>query len=309
MRKYLHYFTKILVICFIIICLYSYSNKSYAVTTKENIEKLKQFIERYEQEELEKSERDSKKHGWKKMNAIRINFAITPKYIDPETNEEVIPYIGSFSAILADSEDKFKMQDIAVETFKEYFNKYISEELPDEERILDYFISGYFSYTRDYEYNDGDDIELKIRAFVIPASDNTTWAKGKDKYIGRLYTDKECIIEGYYTEYYYLHLVYQDGKYVIAYMDTKPEGFDDFVERMKTHGIDLLNIDYAELINSKSETELISQAAQYHNYNSENISLVEEKIGKVIIVTCSILIFGIVFIYFRSIKGKKINKL
>lgn len=94
--------------------------------------------------------------------------------------------------------------------------------------------------------------------------------------------------------------------YEVAFIDTMPEGYSDFVERMKTHGIDLENIDYAKLINSKSETEIIAEAVQKENFEAEKIIKTKSRINLFVISVCS---FGIIVIIIVNINYiKKLKK-
>lgn len=272
------------------------SNTIYAVSTKEDINKVKELIK-------EQAEKDMKEWHYTEYRSYVLGEKL---YTDPETGKQYPSSSGPASSMAKDSET-YKMEDIAVGVFKEYLDKYLSEEVPEEERLVDYFVGSFFPYTRPNDYKYGDDIEVMLSAFVCPVSENSVWGKNKEKvYVGQYDTDW-VIIEGYNTEKYYLHLVYENEKYVIKYMDTKPEGYDDFVERMKKHDIDLENMDYAKLINAKSEKEIIAESAEV--YKLENLNSISEieKINVLVIIIFSSLILITLFIYLRSLKKSRKN--
>ncbi len=304
MKKFLKSFTKIIMVLLMAIVFYGITNETYAASTKKDTEALKVYIEDYNKKELDQMN----KINQEKLTVIKSYISVPAKNTALETLNQEDKFV-SFSSHMG-LEENFKVEDIATNAFREYFDKYLNEDLSEDERLVDYFISGIFTYTKEETFKDGDDIEVRISAFVVPVSDNTIWAKNQEKRYGKFTNpenEKENLtIEGYYTERYYIHLVNKDGKYIISYMDTKPEGFDDFVERMKKHGIDLLNMNYAELINSSSEKEIISQAIEEHKYNSENTYLAENKISNIIVITCSVLLISIIVIYSKFTRKKKV---
>ena len=97
----------------------------------------------------------------------------------------------------------------------------------------------------------------------------------------------------------------QDGKYNVSYIGNMPEGFDDYVERMKARGIDLENIDYAELINSKTETELIAESVQVENFEMENVINTKSNINIAIIIICSLGLTLTIILAVKRIKQKE----
>lgn len=276
-------------------------NKCYAISSKEDIEIFKEYIEDWKQEELRKENFQGVKY-----KDIIYYFSASPKHIDSETGK--VSYddgIGSW--IMSPNTDDLKFNHFVEDLFTEYFNKNLDENLPDEERLLGYSISDCFPYTREELFKDGDDIEIKIKAFVLPASEKTVWAKNKEKIYAATYRkgyylenyEPKVVLEGYYTDEYYIRFSKQNGKYEVAFIDTLPEGFQDFVERMKTHGVDLENLDYAELINSKPTTEIIAEAAEKENFEVENVIKTKAQINISVITIC---ILGILFTVFLNLK-------
>lgn len=287
---------KIIFIVFIVfMILLTNSNTIYALSSKEEINRVRELIDENTEKEL------------KKLNCkyARIYVSGGEIHTDSETGEQY-PSTYAGSGTYSNDNESFKMLDICINTFKEeYMDKFLSENVKPEEKIIDYFISSYFPYTRENSFKEGDDIEFSISAFVFPEQEQTTWAKNKKKLYTGMYDYQEKkweIVEGYQTEIYYVHLVYENEKYAIKYIDIKPEGYDDFVERMKTHGINLENMDYAKLINAKSEKEIISEVAEVQNFESPN--LVIEKINVIIVIFFAILILITLFIYLKKLINK-----
>lgn len=274
-------------------------NNSYATSSKEDIEVFKESLENYTQRVMKKGFM-----GTPYKDAI-CYISGSPKAKNSETGEE---YIGSSygAGHFSEKENGLAYYHLIIDIFKDYFDKYLDENLPDEERLLDYFVSGIFPYTREENFKDGDDIEIKIRAFVIPASEKTVWAKNKEKvYVGAYENYKlKVALEGYNTDEYYVHFKKQDGKYNVSYIDTMPEGYDDYVARMKARGIDLENINYAELINSKTETELIAESVEVENFEIGNVIEVKSNINATVVIICSLGLIATLGLTIKRIKKK-----
>lgn len=296
--KNLKLFTKVI----IIVAIFSLFNinKCYALTSKEDVKEYIRIVDEDFQTKLKEN----------KMKDGRIFFSAYNVYgVDGRK------YFSYHNPMIPDNFDDnyYQMEDTVKKVFKEYFDRNLDENLPDEERLMDYIITeGDCLYTKKENYKDGDDIEAKVGAIVFPASENTVWSKKCEKVYAREYSKKiggMFEIEGYATESYYIHLKEQDGKYQITYLDTIPEGFSDFVERMKAHGIDLENIDYAELINGKSTTEIIAEAVEKENFEIENVIKTKSQINIVIISICALGIIVIISINIKLVLRKnKINR-
>lgn len=271
-------------------------NKSFALTTKEEVREYVSLVE----ENFQKDLKDNN------MKDGRIHFG--SYFCDRDKNKK---YISCSSSMIPESlpDNYYQMEDTVKEVFREYFDKNLDFNLSDEERIVDYIITGGSTYTRAENYKYGDDIEGIIGAIVFPASEKTIWAKDTYNVVfGEIYNKKTkdiLKIDGYATKDYYIHLKMQDGKYVITYLDTVPEGYYDFVERMKNHDIDLENLNYAELINSKTTTEVIAEAVQKENFEIENVVKTKSQINFVVILICSFGIIGTTFMNIKCIKKLK----
>ncbi len=292
--KSLNLLTKILLI---ISVFYLFNtNKAFALTSKEEVDEYIRIVEEDFKSKLKEN----------KMKDGRFSFYPYNVYgIDGRK------YFSNNCSMIPDnlSEDYYQMEDTVKEVFKEYFDKNLDTSLPDEERLVAYIVTGgNYLYTRQENYKYGDDIEARVGAIVFPASENSVWEKDCEKVYAQEYSKKlggMFEIDGYATEDYYIHLKMQDGKYIITYLDTIPEGFQDFVERMKTHGIDLENLNYEELINSKSTTEIIAEAVQKENFETKNIIKTKSRINILVIVVCSLGIILTLFINIKCIKKLK----
>lgn len=122
-------------------------------------------------------------------------------------------------------------------------------------------------------------------------------------------TQERKSLEGYFTDRYYLRLVKENDKYVIKFMDNLPEGYEEFVQRIKDKtGLDLENINYADFTNAKSKTEVIADAAEKSRLESskkqEAEELFENRVSLIIASICTFLIVVIMFNYFRYLRKR-----
>lgn len=188
-----------------------------------------------------------------------------------------------------------KMQDYVQESVGEYFKKYLNIE-NEKEKIKGYFLGNQFVYTRENEYKEYDDIEVRITVFFVPESNNSKWCENAQKAYIKLYhkENKEFVeIDGFSTSVY-VRLVWEDNKYVVKFMDNKPEGYDEFVSRMKEHGIDVENIDYPSLINANADVKQEIQAAEKKEFDTRQTEI--NIINNWIIAVCSAMIILIIMI-------------
>lgn len=295
MKKYIKFTFVILILFFLSFTI----NKCYAISTKEDVDGFKKYQEEYLQKELKKEN----------MRAGRLTFGGSVTSTD-----ETYTYISVAYSMIPYSMDEsyYLLDDIVENAFKEYLDKYLDESLPDDERLMDYITAGSSIYTRKENYKDGDDIEAKIGAYVFPVSEKTIWAK--DKKIAELqyFNDERnsmVTLQGYFTDGYYIRLVKENDKYVIKFIDTLPEGYSEFVQKIKdATGLDLENINYADFTNAKSKTEIIAEAAEKENLESANIdnqTIIEDKISIVIAAICALLIVIIISSYSSYLRKRK----
>lgn len=175
-----------------------------------------------------------------------------------------------------------KMQDYVQESVGEYFKQYLSSE-NEKEKLKGYYLGSQSIYTREYEYKEYDDIEARITLFFVPESNNSKWCENAKKAYTELYhkENKEFVeIDGFSTRVY-VRLVWENGKYVVKFMDTKPEGYDEYVARMKEHGIDVENIDYPSLINAEENVQKEIQEAEKKEFETKQTII--GSINKVIV--------------------------
>lgn len=197
-----------------------------------------------------------------------------------------------------------KMQDYVRKYVGEYFEEY--KKSNDEDKLKEYFLGNTSIYTREYEYNEMDDIEARINIFFVPESNKSKWRKNAQKAYTKVYhkaRNEFVEIDGYDTAVY-IRLVWENDKYVVKFIDNKPEGYDEFVARMKEHGIDVENIDYAKLINANADIKEEIQAAEKKEFEAKQITIGSIKKG--IIAVCGSLILLIVLInIFINKKSKR----
>lgn len=296
MKKYIKFTFVVLFLFFLSFAI----NKCYAISNKEEVENFRKYQEKHLQQKL-KEEKSAK--------VIKMFFGGCSSYIDEETGK-TYTYINPEGYQYSPNEDEFLLDNIMEETFKEYFDKYLDDNLPDNERLIDYIITNSFIYTRKENYKDGDDIEAEVGVYVFPSSENTIWAKDKEVVELKYYDDnKEVNLQGYLTDKYYIRLVKENDKYVIKFIDIYPEGYSEFVQKVKEKtGLDLENINYADFTNAKSKTEIIAEAAEKENLESANIDSQEiskDKISILIASICTVLIVIIISSYSSFLRKRK----
>lgn len=199
-----------------------------------------------------------------------------------------------------------KMNDYIYDGTKEHFKQYLNTE-NEKEKLKGYFIMGTSCYTRDTEYKEQGDIEAKVILFFVPGVKSSKWCEYAEKAYTKIYSEKikDFIeIDGYFTEIY-IRLVWENDKYVIKFMDNKPEGYDEFVARMKEHGIDVENIDYPSLINAEENVQKEIQEAEKKEFNTRQVSI--GTLEQWIILVCGVLIFLIILINIFINKKSKRN--
>lgn len=285
------YFIRIIFIISILLCFSFTIDKCYAISSKEEVEEFRKYQEKDIESQLKK---DNYKYGRYMISACKLE-------INSETGEE----LKIFGVGAKYSDKEFLLDNIVEEVFKKYFDKYLDENLPENERLVDYLIAGLSIYTREENYNDGDDIEAEISAYVFPAIQESNWAENnklvKLEYYN--YLDKNMhMLEGYFSDSYYIRLVKENGEYVIKFMDTLPEGYSEFVEKVKNEvGLDLENINYADFINAKSETEIIAEVAKEAKLEGATIEnneeIIENRISLIVSAICALLIVFIMYSY------------
>lgn len=276
---------KIFVLILISIALFS----NLYVYSYENLEEKFKLLEDVRKEIEEKASKELKPWRGQQYKYIRASFSGNKD----KDGIYCFTNCGYKSNIVYDN--YAQMSDYIYEITKEYFNQYLITE-NEKEKMKGFFITEYFPYTRDTEYSEKKDIEGKVTIFFVPEVKSSKWCDYADKAYTKIYSEKnkEFIeINGYYT-HIYVRLIWENDKYVIGFIDSKPEGYDEFVARMKDHGIDVENIDYPSLINAKTDIKEEIQVAEKKEFDVKQTEI--KILNKWIVVVFGIIIILIIII-------------
>ena len=188
-----------------------------------------------------------------------------------------------------------EVQEEAEKVFQEWLNQYTAKTASEEERLKIYYLTNCSCFSTYEAFQAGGDIEVKMGALVYPVSENSKWAQ----YEKHEYENPKDGI-GYYVPDYYMRMSKVDGEYKIVYMDFVPEGYDEYVQKMKEKGIDVENLDLKEILTQEAEekTEVIEQNAETQNLTAENEIVEKTSFG--ITLVCGVIVAG-GFVFF----GKK----
>ena len=200
-----------------------------------------------------------------------------------------------------------KMQDYVQKSVREHFDQYLKSENENEE-LKGYYVGNQFVYTREYEYKEYDDIEARITVFFVPESNNSKWCENAKKACTKLYhkENKDFVeIDGFSTSVY-IRLVWENDKYVVKFMDTKPEGYHEYVARMKEHGIDVENIDYASLINAEVNVKQEIMEAEKKEFDAKQIAV--GSLRNIIVISFGSIIVLIILINILINRKNKLKK-
>ncbi len=184
-----------------------------------------------------------------------------------------------------------EVQEEAEKVFQEWLNQYTAKTANEEERLKIYYLINCSCFSTYEAFQAGGDIVVKMGALVYPVSENSKWAQ----YEKCEYENPKDGI-GYYVPDYYMRMSKVDGEYKIVYMDFVPEGYDEYVQKMKEKGIDVENLDLKEILTQEAEekTEVIEQNAETQNLTAENKIVEKTSLG--ITLVCGVIIIGC-FIY------------
>lgn len=275
---------KIIVILAFIICLFTFINTVYA---EENLEEKIKLIEdcktEYEKELLKES------GTWKGRK-----YTYAHGYLHGCIDENEIVQIEGFAGGANFEYDNFmKMEDHIENVAKEYFEKFKKSE-NELDKIKSFLVSSSSTYTRDYEYKEKDDIEGRVSVLVVPESNNSNWLDNAKKAHIKIFNKNtnDFIEADMFLLTLYVHLVWENDKYVIKYIDDYPEGYSEYVARMKENGIDVENINYAELINAKETKQQEIIEAEKKEFNAKQTTI--NNINKELTICFSGMIFLII---------------
>ena len=256
---------------------------------------------------LEEAKKEGEKNFLKTLTPYRgkeYKYARVYATLQEDENGDKFFYFGGGGAASWEYNNYFKMKDTINNAINENLKEYLSTN-NENEKLKGYFIMNCTSYTRENEYKEQSELEGKIILFFVPEIKSSKWCEHAEKAYTQIYNErvKDYIrIDGYYTEIY-IRLVWENDRYVIKFLDNKPEGYDEFVARMKENGIDVENIDYAKLINANADIKQEIQAAEQKEYESKQVEV--GNIRKGIIISCGSFIFVILFVNLIIDRRKK----
>lgn len=283
----------------ILISIAFYMIGNLKVYAEENLEEKFKLLDEC-REEYEKSLMNES-GSWRDKKYIYANGYLSGTLDD----NKVIQYTSFWGNAGLEYNAYYKMQEYVEDYTEKHFEQYLTTN-NENERLNGYFFIRHSIYTREYEYEEYDDIEAKVTMFLVPESNDSKWCENAKKSHIKLYHKKSeefVEIDGYSISVY-VRLVWEDDKYVIKFMDTKPEGYDEYVARMKEHGIDVENIDYASLINAEENVQKEIQEAEKKEFDAKQTVI--GNINKVIVAVFGGLIILIILInIFINKKSKR----
>ncbi len=215
-------------------------------------------------------------------------------------------HIGYGTSQNARKEENKEVVKIVREKMEEYAKRFTSEDCPEEQKIQDdyyIYVEDLYSVDDENPYKTGDDIEALVQI-------SATSINGTSNYWKENFSNNEL----YYDEYdekYYVHMYYfvrlsvvpETNEYEIAYIDFKPENFEQKISELKDKGIDLESLDVKRILDTKytddievvpsSKTSVTSgEKTEYNDSQIEEISNTANIIRIVCISLLSVLVIG-----------------
>lgn len=193
-----------------------------------------------------------------------------------------------------DAEDVY---DVVEDVFKDWIKQYTLDSVSEDERIKkEFYVTNYRCFYDYQTFKEGDDISAYIGALVYPLKgEDSKWSKFQKA----LYPEQNKDV-GYYPDYY-VRLSKIDGEYKIVYIDIIPEGYYEYVDKMKNLGIDVENLDLEKLLNSdyEEDSEVTKQSGEIQEFKTSNQIIEKTSIG--ITIFCSFMIGLFIIIYIKKI--------
>lgn len=209
-------------------------------------------------------------------------------------------------------DEHLKLSEIIKEKIDALIKDFISKDYPEEQKIRDDYdiaVNKIYSISEEKSYIDGEDIVAVIQIYAHPLDENNNYWK-ENFSNNELYYDK---YEEEYSVYIYyfvrLSMNSETGEYEIAYIDSKPENFEQSMKDLKEKGFDLENLDVKKLLNTNyadeikvvSSTNTIIESAEKTEYNSNQIQEMKNISNVIRYVSVFALIITIILI----IKSRK----
>ncbi len=207
-------------------------------------------------------------------------------------------------------------ENILYDLVNSYTMSLTTEQCEEDRRIkqnYSVYISDIYSISEENPYKDGDDIIGLITIFARPIN-------GESKYWKETFSSNEFeyneMTEEYRVNMYYFVRASENnlGEYEIAYMDLKPENYDEYLENLKNEkGIDLKNLDMEKVLNTKytddieivASTNTIVESAEKTEYNNAQIKEISN-ISFIIRIVSIVALIITALLFIKSRKKRKI---
>lgn len=207
-------------------------------------------------------------------------------------------------------------ENILYDLVNSYTMSLTTEQCDEERRIKEnysVYVADIYSISEENPYKDGDDIVGLVIIFARPIN-------GESKYWTETFSSNEFeyneMTEEYVVNMYYFVRASKNnlGVYEIAYMDFKPENYDEYLENLKIEkGIDLKNLDVEKVLNTKytddieiiASTNTIVESAQKTEYNNAQI----KEISNISFIMRLVSIVALIIIALLFIKSRKKRKI
>ena len=218
-------------------------------------------------------------------------------------------YIGYITSQNTYKEENKEAVKIIREKTEEYVQKFIAEDCAEEQKIQDdYYISVIDLYSVDDEnpYKAGDDIEGLVSISATPVN-------GTSDYWKENFSNNELYYDEWEEKYtvhmnYFVRLTFEPktNEYEIAYIDFKPENFEQKLSELKDKGIDLESLDVKRILDTKytddievipgTETSTINaEKTEYNDSQIEEFSYTANIIRIACISLLSVLVVVSIF--------------
>ena len=237
-------------------------------------------------------------------------------YINKSLYEPIDTYISYSTSGVNYTGNNKKAQDIVYNLVDEYAKSLTKEDCDESKRIkADYsvVITHIYSVSEEEPFVDGEDI-------VALAYVSAKAVKGDSDYWKNTLSNNELYYNDYRNEYYVKMCYFiratknnESNKYEIAYLDFKPENFDERLDKLNEEkGIDLKNLDVEKVLNTRytdkieavaSTTSVVEggEKTEYNNMQIEEIS----NISSIIKIVCTTILVLIILLLIKKIIKRK----
>lgn len=209
-------------------------------------------------------------------------------------------------------------ENILYDLVNSYTMSLTTEQCEEDRRIKEnysVYISDIYSISEENPYKDGDDIIGLITIFARPINGESKY--WKETFSSNEFEYNEMTEEYRVNMYYFVRASKNDlGEYEIAYMDLKPENYDEYLENLKNEkGIDLKNLDVEKVLNTKytddieivASTNTMVESAEKTEYNSNQIQEIKN-ISNAIRYGSALVLIIMIRIVIKKLRTTKNNK-